>query len=508
MPSPRLVLLVLASLSACRDPAAEDLPAPVVLPAPVSLVDGVGSYTLDADTVLTTSAAGEAVADLLAEALRPATGLPLDVVVADTPADDGISLVLDPAADLAPEGYTLEVTEVGATITAADASGLFYGTQTFRQLLPAPSFGAAFVDRAWRVPVVTIADAPRFAWRGAMFDVARHFFEVEEIERQIDLLALHKLNRLHLHLTDDQGWRIEIAAWPELTEVGGNTEVGGGAGGWYTQEDYAEIVDYADARHVTVVPEIDFPGHANAALSSVAALNEDGVAIDPYTGTGVISTPLWLDGPTTLDFVRDVWAEVAALTPGPWIHVGGDEAIGTPAADYATFVQALQEIADDQGKTLIGWDEIGPVPLDPPYVAQYWFDADNTMEAAANGAQIIASPAAHAYLDMRYDTSSDYGQIWAGYVDIEAAYDWDPVLSGLDEADVLGVEGALWTEYVDDEAKLDFMAWPRLVAHAELGWSAADAHGWPDFRDRLEVHGARLDGLDVGFYASPALDWE
>jgi len=468
----------------------------------------VGSYTLDVDTVLTTSAAGEAVADLLAEALRPATGLPLVVVVADTPADDGISLVLDPAADLAAEGYTLEVTEVGATLTAADTAGLFYAAQTFRQLLPAASFDPDRVERTWRVPVLTIEDAPRFAWRGAMIDVARHFFEVEELERQIDLLALHKLNRLHLHLTDDQGWRIEITAWPELTEVGGRTEVGGGAGGWYTQDEYASLVDYAAARQVTVVPEIDFPGHANAALSAYEELNEDGVAADPYTGTGVISTPLWLDGPDTLGFVQDVWAEVAALTPGEWIHVGGDEAIGTPAADYATFVEALRQIADDEGKTLIGWDEIGPVPLDPPYVAQYWFDADNTLEATANGAQIIASPAAHAYLDMRYDTSNDYGQIWAGYVDIEDAYDWDPVLSGLDEADVLGVEGALWTEYIDDEAKLDFMAWPRLAAHAEVGWSPESARDWTDFKGRLEAHGARLDRMGVGFYASPALDWE
>ncbi len=491
---------------ACRDPAADDLPAPDLLPAPVLIVDGVGSYTLDGDTIVHASAEGVAIADLLAEALRPATGLPLDVVVGE--GEDGIALVLDPTLDVPAEGYVLEVDELGVRIAAADAPGLYYGTQTLRQLLPAEAYGAARVDGvAWRVPVVAIVDSPRFAWRGAMIDVARHFFTVEEVQRQIDLLAAHKLNRLHLHLTDDQGWRIEIRAWPRLTEIGGSTEVGGGASGFYTQDDYAAIVAYAAARYVTVVPEIDFPGHAHAALASYGELNEDGVPVGLYTGAGVISTPLWLDGEVTRGFVADVWGEVAALTPGPWLHVGGDEAVGIAPADYDAFVAFLQAVATEEGKTMIGWDEIGSVPLAPPFLTQHWFDEDNARAGVAQGGQLLASPAEHAYLDMRHDTRAEYGQMWAGNIDVEAAYDWEPVPEGLAEGDVVGLEGALWTEFIDTEEKLDFMLWPRLVAHAEVGWSPAGTRAWEDFRARLGPHGARLSALDVGFYASPEIRW-
>lgn len=498
-------LLPLSLLLACVDPKSEDLPAPLLVPAPGWMEDGEGSYLLDVDTVISTPSAGRAVADLLAEALRPATGLPLDVVVNG---DSGVRLELDPSLDLPPEAYTLDVFEDGVVIAASDAAGLFYGTQTFRQLLPARAWShEAERGPTWRVPVLSIADEPRFAWRGAMIDVARHFFGVEEIERQIDLLAMHKLNRLHLHLTDDQGWRIEIRSWPLLTEVGGSTEVGGGEGGWYTQDEYVALVDYAAERHVTVVPEIDFPGHAHAALASYDELNEGGEAIEPYTGTSVISTALWLEGPATAGFVADVLSEVAALTPGPWIHVGGDEAVTVASEEYAVFVADMQALVEAEGKTLVGWDEIGPVPLTPPFLTQHWFDEDNAREAVARGAQMIASPAEHAYLDMQHDVAADFGQTWAGRINVQDAYEWEPVPVGLDETDVVGVEGTIFTEYVDSREHLDLMLWPRLAAHAEVAWAAADAREWEDFRARLGAHGERLDVLDVGYYQSRQVDW-
>lgn len=496
---------VLSLLLACTEPKSDDLPAPLLVPAPVRMEDGYGSYTLDSDTVIHTTSDGSSAANLLAEGLRAATGLPLDVAL-DSDDEGGIRLEIDPAQPA--EGYTLDVFESSVVVAASDAAGLYYGTQTFRQLLPAEAWSSTRAEeRVWRVPVVSIEDSPRFAWRGAMIDVARHFFGVEEMKRQIDLLAMHKLNRLHLHLTDDQGWRIEIRSWPLLTEVGGSTEVGGGPGGYYTQDDYVALVDYAAERHVTVVPEIDFPGHSNAALASYAALNESGEPADAYTGEGVISTPLWLDGPATAGFVADVLREVAALTPGAWLHVGGDEAVGIADEDYRTFVTEMQGVVTAEGKTLVGWDEIGPAPLEPPFLAQHWFDEGNARDAVAQGGQLVASPAEHAYLDMEHDTAADYGQTWAGRVNVRDAYDWDPVPTGLAESDVVGLEGALWTEYIDSRERLDFMLWPRLTAHAEVGWSPSEAREWDDFRVRLGAHGARLDVLAVGYYQTGTVDW-
>lgn len=489
-------------LVACADkpvvPDAVVLAAPRLIPQPVRVEEGTGLYELDGDTRIDAGSGAEEVARLLAEALRPATGLPLEVGAG--------AIRLRLVGELPAEGYTLDVDATGVTIDASDTAGLFYGTQTLRQLLPPEVLAATPVEGVkWRIPAVHIEDAPRFEWRGAMIDVARHFFTVEDVERQIDLLALHKLNRLHLHLTDDQGWRLEILSWPALTQVGGSTEVGGGVGGWYTQAEYAGLVAYAAERFVTVVPEIDFPGHANAALASYGELNESGVPADLYTGAGVISTPLWLEGPETAGFVADVLHEVAALTSGEWLHVGGDEAVDVALEDYAAFVVTLQEITAADGKTLVGWDEIGEVELEAPFVAQHWYDADLARSAAARGGRIIASPAEYAYLDMMQDADADYGQVWAGVIDVEDAYAWDPVLEGLEEGDVLGVEGALWTEYIDTVEKLDFMVWPRLAAHAELGWSPTGE--WDEFRERLAWHGGRLDALGVGYYRSPDVDW-
>ncbi|MFN7143915.1 MAG: beta-N-acetylhexosaminidase [Myxococcota bacterium] len=480
-----------------------DLDVPALVPLPLVVEDGVGLYTLDDDTVVAASdTEALAVAEQLAEAMRPSTGLPLPVEEGDA---GGIVLVL--ADGLPAEGYTLDVDETGVVVTASDAAGLFYGTQTLLQLLSPWVYAGHAEGVAWEVPFVHVEDAPRFPWRGFMLDVARHFFTVDEVKRQIDLIAMHKMNRLHLHLTDDQGWRIEIESWPLLAEYGGATEVGHGQGGYYTQEEFADLVDYAAARHVTVVPEIDFPGHANAALSAYDELNESGFAADPYTGAPVLSTPLWLDGPDTHRMVEDVWREVAALTPGEWAHIGADEAIGIDEADYEAFVVWLQGVLAEEGKTIVGWDEIGGAGLAPPFVGQHWFDERRARTLVTEGGGLISSPAEHCYLDMRQDEHAEFGQTWAGRIDVERAYAWDPVPDGVAEADVLGVEGALWTEYVDDEVKLDLMAWPRLVSLAEVGWTADDQTLWPTFEPRLAWHGARLEVLGVGFYRSPGVDW-
>ena len=478
---------------------------PSMIPRPLQMQAGDGTFELTATTGIIASGDALATAELLAGNLRLSTGYPLMVTPGREPSGN---IVLDFDSSLPPEGYKLLVTPDGITLTAADGDGLFWATQSLRQLLPPENFQTNVVSGMdWVLPAVEVEDAPRFAWRGGMIDVARHFFTVEEVKRQIDLFALHKLNRLHLHLTDDQGWRIEILSWPELTRIGGSTEVGGGEGGFYTQADYQELVAYAAARHILLIPELDFPGHAHAARASYGELNPDGVPLDLYTGEGVISTGLWLDGPSTRNFVEDVWTEIATITPGPYLHVGGDEAIDSDPEDYAAFLQWLHGVVQAQEKTLIGWDEVGTVPLEAAFIAQYWWNAQNARDAVASGGQLIASPAAHCYLDMKYDRSNSFGQVWAGYVNIEDAYVWDPVLSGLEEADFVGVEAPLWTEFVGDQAQMDFMLWPRLAAQAEVGWTAAADRDWEDFRTRLATHGVRLEALNVGYYASPEIDW-
>lgn len=501
-----LLLLVFACR---RDPPAEgngdDRDPPALVPMPVSLVVGDGELVLDDTTRLAgADAVAAAIAEQLAASLRPATGLPLEVDVGDA----DITLTIDPDAGLPAEGYRLDVTADAATLVAADAAGLFWGTQTIRQLLPPEALGDSLADVAWTMPAVAIEDAPRFAWRGAMIDVARHFFGPDEIERQIDLLALHKLNVLHLHLTDDQGWRIEITSWPNLAVIGGATEVGGGDGGYYTQAEWKALVAYAAERHVTIVPEIDFPGHANAALASYGELNPDGVPAEPYTGTAVLSNGLHLELPVTWELVEDVWTEMIAMTPDGFVHVGADEAIDVADADYAAFVAWLQAHVAAEGRTMVGWDEIGDVALEPGFVIQHWWDEDRAVDAVAMGGKLLSSPAEHAYLDMVHDASATYGQVWAGAIDVEQAYAWDPVPAGLDETDVIGLEGALWTEYIDSRERLDFMLWPRLVAHAEVGWTPAADREWTSFHHRLGVHGRRLDALGVGYYRSNDIGWD
>lgn len=525
MPAPLPALLLLLSALGCRtdDPLGgdtgaagdtgdgSDLPTTVAelglvpLPAQISLVEGSVRLTDDSRVIAAGDAA--AVAALLAASLRVSTGLALPVVD-DAAAPGDIALLLTPGAGLAAEAYTLDVVDQRVQVQASDAAGLFYGAQTLRQLLPpeavSPSLQAG-VD--WVIPGVQIADAPAYSWRGGMLDVARHFFDSDVVKRQVDLYALHKLNRLHLHLTDDQGWRIEIMSWPDLALIGGQTEVGGGPGGYYTQAEFAELVAYAAERHVQIVPEIDFPGHAHAALASYGELNESGKPAEPYTGKWVITTPLWLDGEATWQMVEDVWTEVAALTPGDDVHVGGDEAIDLSVDDYSVFMVWLQEVVAAQGKTLVGWDEIGLADLSPPYLTQYWWSTSQATAAADNGSDLIYSYASDCYLDMMYDSSGAYGQTWAGYVDVQTAYGCDPDLAGSLAGSFIGVEAPLWTEFVETEDQVDFMTWPRLSAVAEVGWTPADDRGWTDFRDRLGRHGARLDALGVAYNPSAEIDW-
>jgi hexosaminidase len=485
-----------------------------VIPQPLAHAPERGAFELQPSArIVVRSASAEAarVAQLLAASLRPATGyrLPVSSIRGAVP-EGSVALSLTPGdRALGEEGYRLVVTRSGVALTAARPAGLFWGTQTLRQLLPAAIEADARQPGPWRISLGTIHDRPRFAWRGAMLDVARHFFGVGEVRRLIDLMALYKLNRLHLHLSDDQGWRIAIRSWPRLTSHGSRGEVGGGPGGRFTQREYASIGAYARDRFVQVVPEIDMPGHVNAALSSYASLNCNGVAPAPYTGIEVGFTSLCIGKELTYTFVDDVVREIAALTPGPYFHVGGDEANATDSDDYRMFIERIQAIVRSHGKRMVGWEEISRARLRKTSVAQYWHDPALARRAVEQGAKLVLSPATKAYLDMKYASDSRLGTTWAGLTTVRDAYAWDPAtqVPGVDERAILGVEAPVWTETPATRADLDYLVFPRLLGHAEIGWSPREGRSWRRYRSRLATHGPRLQALGVAFYESPEVPW-
>lgn len=507
-------------------PGTATLGAHHVVPAPERVEPAAGApFTFTATTAVVVPAGDAAVAQVgeaLARQLRPATGFRLPVSPNASAPVGAIVLRLGGPAELGDEGYTLTIAADSVRLVAARPAGLFRGVQTIRQLLPAGIEAPQSVLRqadAWTLPPGRVVDRPRFAWRGGMLDVARHFFTVDEVKQYVDLLALYKFNTLHLHLSDDQGWRVAIDAWPKLTTVGGTTEVGGGPGGFYTKRDYAELVRYAADRYITVVPEIDMPAHTAAASASYPELGcgkpaPDAATFDvpggggPYTGIHVGFSALCYDKEQTYKFVDDVVGELAAMTPGPYLHLGGDEVATLTRPQYAQFVERVQDIVARHGKTMIGWDEIVRARLRPGTIAQLW-RGDTATLSGRQGAKLILSPASKAYLDMKYTPSTELGLRWAGFVELRTAYDWDPVtlFAGVREDDVLGVEAPLWTETVPNITAAEYMLLPRIPALAEVGWTGAGGKDWEAFRTRIALHAARWRLLGMNYYASPQVAW-
>lgn len=508
-----------------RQPALASLGAHTVVPAPSSVSSGIGApFALSAtSTIVVPVGNGDAarVGEALGALMRPSTGFPLPVNTADGAVPRGaIALRLGGAADLGQEGYELTIAADSIRIVAAAPAGLFHGVQTLRQLLPLSVEAEYRLGRmagGWTVPPGTIVDRPRFAWRGAMLDVARHFFTVREVEQYIDLLAMYKMNTLHLHLADDQGWRIQIDSWPRLTSFGSSTQVGGGTGGFYTKDDYAAIVRYAQDRFITVVPEIDMPSHTNAAIAAYPQLGCSkptpgiyGGTQPPglYTGTEVGFSAFCTDSEATYRFVDDVIRELAAMTPGAYLHIGGDEAHSTTHDQYVRFVERVQDIVYKHGKTMVGWEEIAAARIRPTTIAQQW-KSDSALATVSQGAKLIMSPATKAYLDMKYTAGTELGLEWAARVELRTAYDWDPItyLKGVEEGSVAGVEAALWAETVQNITGAEYLVMPRLPALAEVGWSAAGVRDWEGFRRRIAAHAARWRLLGVNYYPSPQVEW-
>lgn len=487
------------------------LPLPLVpLPSDVALTGAAPFPMTGAGVTGDPDAAGH-----LRQLVRTRTGL-------DLGAGDGIALTVDGSGPA--ESYVLEASATGIRISGADAAGLFYGVQTLGQLIRRDG-------DAWVVPAVRVSDAPRFAYRGVMLDVVRHFHDVDTVRAYIDRAASLKLNVLHLHLSDDQGWRLELRSRPELTARASATAVGGADGGFYTQDDYRGIVAYAASRHMSVVPEFDMPGHTHAVGLAYPELAEPPAADvltegplpvvgEPYTGTGVGFSSLRIGEEATDAFVRDVFAELARLTPGPWLHFGGDESLGTTPEDFARFVAHASATITALGKTPVAWHEAGAAPdLAPGTIGQFWGFVAPTDAAARHarafaerGGRLILSPADAVYLDMKPTADSLLGLTWAdGPTSLARAYDWEPtrVVDGVDEPAILGIEAPLWTETVATLDDIDALAFPRIAAAAEIAWSPPSGadRSWDSFRTRVGGLGPLWTTLGIRFPALEEVPW-
>lgn len=511
--------LLLAACTTVPSPTAT-APRPVaigpqIIPVPASLtIRTEAPFDLNRATSIVVDGANAevtAIAQALGTLLRPATGFPVAVSssFADTAAGNIHLRLAANRALLGEEGYELTASANSVTLVANRPAGLFRGVQTLRQLLPSDIESHMGVARAvWPIPALSIVDQPRFAWRGAMLDVARHFFTVREVQQYIDLLALYKLNVLHLHLSDDQGWRIEIKSRPKLTSIGASTQVGGGPGGFYTQQDYQTIVRYAQERYITVVPEIDMPGHTNAALVAYPELSCSTRPTQLFTETDVGWSTFCVDKEETYALVEDIVREITAITPGPYFHVGGDEVQALTHEQYVRFIERVKLIVNRHGKKVVGWEEITKARLDPNTLAQQW-KSDSATAALQYGAKLILSPGRKVYLDMKYTPSTELGLSWAGFIEVRDAYDWDPAnyMNGVNETSIVGVEAPFWSETARNITAVEYLAMPRLPAIAEVGWTPQQARDWEGFRVRLAAQAPRWNYLGVNYYRSPQIPW-
>ncbi|MFD4370683.1 beta-N-acetylhexosaminidase [Streptomyces sp. NPDC058486] len=500
----------------------------MLLPRPASFRADEGEFTLTDATTIVAPAELTSVAHWLQAALRPATGLRLPV----SPSGAGphrIVLALD--GESAPEGFRLASGPRGVLVTGGDAAGVFYGCQALLQLLPPAVYRRSPLPGEWRMPAVTVEDAPRFRWRGVMLDVARHFMPKHQLLRFIDLLALHRFNLLHLHLTDDQGWRVEIRRHPRLTQVGcwrresqlgardGAPGDGRPHGGYYTRSDIREIVAYATERHITVVPEIDVPGHSQAAIASYPELGVSGEPLQVRTEWG-ISPHLLNTEDSTVAFFREVLDEIVDLFPSPYVGIGGDECpkdqwredprtqelmrlrgLRDESELQAWFLKNLAEHLATHGRRVFAWDDVLEGSLLDSTVVASWRGMTGARTAASRGFDVVSCPDDQVYLDYRQSELPDEPIPFAVPLTLRDAYGFDPVPGGLgpqEAARVLGGQANVWTEHMDSPRTVDYYAFPRLCAIAEALWCTGE-RDFEEFRDRLRPHLLRLDAIGVEY---------
>ncbi len=508
-----------------------------MIPRPAHSRNGHPGTTLRDGLVIAADGPAQAVAGLLATELEAGTGWRLHRAGPDGHGPDGVvRLVVQPEPLADPESYRLRVGESGVDVTAPSAAGLFYGTRTLRQLLPAVLLRSAPAQVVTSVDVdgVDIDDAPRFAWRGVHLDVARHYFPKSFVLRLVDLASFHKLNVLHLHLTDDQGWRVQVDRYPRLTEVGawrrqspaghqGEGRADGVPhGGFYTKADLAEIVAYAARRFVTVVPEIDMPGHMQAAVASYPQLGNTGRQLEVFTEWGISEHVLNLEGPA-VRFCREVLEEVMDIFPGPYVHIGGDECPTTEweASDRARlrcqelglsgprqlqgwFTTQMADVVSARGKALVAWDEVLHAGAPPGTVITVWQHQNarrTAVQGATAGHDIVMAPETWTYFDWAYADDPREPLAIRPALSVEHAYSFEPVPDGLPEElepRIIGAQCQLWTEYVPTVRHAEYMYFPRTCALAEAVWSGRERH-WDEFEPRLRHHMARLDALGINY---------
>ncbi len=517
--------------SACSTPR-----NPSVIPQPVQMEVGRGGFDLDADTRIVlsnpTNLEVQQLTESWARPIRATSGF--NLLLVDTPDDapsNMITLRLSQDAPHPVEGYRLNVTSDVVTVEAKTPAGLFYGLQTLTQLL----FGDH--TSGWSVPVVQIVDAPRFAYRGMHLDVGRHFFPVAFVKKYIDLLAMYKMNKFHWHLTEDQGWRIEIKKYPKLTEIGAYRQetvmgknferfdrpyVGDGKphGGFYTQDEVREVVAYARARYIDVIPEIEMPGHATAALAAYPEFACTDGPFDVPTTWGIFED-VFCPKEETFQFLEDVLTEVIALFPSQYIHIGGDEVpkVRWQESEVAQEVISREGLADEdelqsyfikriesflqaQGRRLIGWDEILEGGLAPDATVMSWRGMEGGIEAARQGHDVIMTPTSHCYFDYYQADPEQEPLAIRGLTPLEKVYSFEPVpemLSAEDAEHILGAQGNVWTEYMATTDYVEYMVFPRMLALSEVVWSPPDLRNWEGFVQRLPDHLRHLDALGVNY---------
>ncbi len=494
-----------------------------VIPLPLEIEERAGRFVLSAETAIVADADNQQNAAYLRDLVAPPTGFTLPIRTGESEQADAIRLKIGGDREVrGREGYTLTVSPEAVAVEAPEPAGVFHGIQTLRQLLPVEIESPAFAPNVvWQVPCVVVKDAPRFQWRGYMMDEGRHFHGKETMLRTLDLLALQKLNVLHWHLTEDQGWRIEIKRYPRLIEIG-STRSGTARkwfgkhdgvphSGYYTQEDIKEIVAYAAERHITIVPEIEMPGHSLAALAAYPELSCTGGPFEVSCRFGPKRDIYCAGKEQVFTFLHNVLDEVMALFPSPVIHIGGDEApkarwkrcpdcqarIEQEGLKHAHelqvyFTNRMAAYLDAHGRRAMGWNEILQEGLVKSAVLQYWIGKRKAVvEAIQRGRDVVMSPFLLTYLDHSYSLTP-----------LSKVYNYEPVFPELDAQDarhVLGLESPMWTEYVPSRARLDYQTYPRLTAFAETGWTAREKRDFRDFQSRLATFLLRLDELGVKY---------
>lgn len=538
---PFAVLTLILTITGCSKKEVNMPEKYSVIPKPAELVMARGSFVIDAKTELTVSPLNDQTvlpADFLAGMLRKSASVPMQVKEDAGEGRNRIIMIIDTTASEKSEGYTLSVTNRNIVLKSPSAAGLFRGVQTIRQLLPpeVEAEGGLAGEAAATVPACYIADAPRFSYRGMHLDVSRHFFTVEEVKRYLDIMALHKFNVFHWHLTDDQGWRIEIKKYPELTTVGSQrseTLVGHGGrppftfdgtphGGYYTHEQVKEIVKYASDRFITVIPEIEMPGHAVAALASYPWLSCTGKRLDVQTRWGVFDDVFCAGKDTVFAFLEDVLDEVTGLFPSEYIHIGGDEC---PKVRWETcpacqkrirdegledehelqswFITRMENYLSTLGRKIIGWDEILEGGLAPGATVMSWRGISGGIQAARMNHDVIMTPTTHMYLDYYQTEPAGEPLAIGGYLPLERVYSFEPLpdeLTAEEQKYILGLQGNVWTEYISDISHLEYMAFPRAFAISETGWTPAMKKDFEEFLARLEVQKARYDVMKINYF--------